>query len=104
MLISTKQNINLGDVPRGTIKEFEFDLTNNGLSPVSFTCSVSCGCTLPSFETMDMGQMTTQIVKCMFSTRDLTKGTFQKRINLNYFNSMKGIEDRYVITFTGTIV
>ena len=80
-LVVIKQDIDLGNVPRGTIKEFTFDLTNNSLYPIGFNCSVGCGCTMPTFDTMFMSQFSTQFPKVLLDTSNFGIGSFNKNIN-----------------------
>jgi Protein of unknown function (DUF1573) len=105
-LTTTTPMVNLGNVPRGTIKEFTFNLTNNAIYPVSFTSTVSCGCTAPIYETQTMDQMSMQFPKVYLDTSKFGIGSFHKAINISFINMDSGepIPDRLTISINGNTI
>lgn len=65
-LITTTPIIDLGNVKSGVSVNFTFNITNNGINPITVGARASCGCTKPILEKTKMGPLECQEVKGTF--------------------------------------
>lgn len=66
MLTTTTPIIDLGNIQRGSIVPFSFNITNNSTSIINLTTKVTCGCTKPDLDTTLMQPLSMQFGKGTF--------------------------------------
>ena len=98
-LITTTPIIDLGNVKSGTSVNFTFNITNNGIQPITVGVRASCGCTKPILERTKMGPL-----ECQEG-----KGTFKASKNLGRIqNKTVTVTDNQgsnlIIKLTGTVI
>ena len=90
MLVVNTGEISLGDLPKNSIKEFQFSVTNLTNNVVSVMLNVSCGCTVPNISPNPIPAHGSAIVKATFDTTGKTG--FQKKSI--YIDFMEGNEKK----------
>lgn len=99
LLTWKSEAVDVGDIPQGTPKLIEFELKNNGTTPVIITSAKSsCGCTVADYQKEPILPGKTALVTAKYNATAL--GGFTKTITV----TTSVDEAVKVLTFKGNVV
>ncbi|OYU82091.1 MAG: hypothetical protein CFE23_01990 [Flavobacterium sp. BFFFF1] len=93
------ESIDVGEIPQGTPKTFEFEFKNTGSTPIVITSAhASCGCTVADYPKDSIAPGKSATIKATYNAAN--KGAFTKTVTVTTTEN----DTPKVLTIKGTVI